>query len=112
MGYNTSMIVRNDSLHDIENDPNFGKSVADAIKQLSPSRHPNGVDVAGRGSATVIETHHADYTTVIAFGGNYASVVHDMCGYSHHKPEFKLRLLQELAADLGYRLVKKKPKPP
>ena len=34
MGFNTSMIVLNDSLNEIEEDKDFGRKVAEAISEL------------------------------------------------------------------------------
>lgn len=107
MGFNTTVIVLNDGLSGIENDPDFGKRLAQAILLFSPSK--GRVDVcAGNhvNACSVIETHHADNTAVVAVGGNFASVLGCYPGCLHHKPAFQFELLCELAAEMGYHLVK------
>lgn len=112
MGYNTSMIVLNDALGSIEKDQEFGKKVAEAIRHLTLGRpNPFGLDISSGSdvnAASVIETHHADCTTVLAFGGNCASVLFDTFGYRHNEVDMQKRMLEEWANKLGYRLVKKK----
>ncbi len=67
MGFNTTVVILNDSLHDIEHDPDFGKNLAQAIYFLSSNNEPFHVSSNGSSNAAiVIETHHADYTTLIA----------------------------------------------
>ena len=60
MGYNTSMIIMNDGLHYIEEDPDFGRKLASAVSQLSLNMHPSwGIDVSAGphvNAATVIES--------------------------------------------------------
>lgn len=110
MGFNTSMIIMNDALDAIEKDPEFGKKVVEAVRRVHREHDidiPSGPNV---NAATVIETHHADVTTILAFGGNYATIIHETYGYRHHDPDFKLRLLKELAESLGFTIAKKKGK--
>jgi hypothetical protein len=123
MGYNTSMIVLNDALHAIKEDHEFGAKVYDAVGQLNVynrataagrprlSSHLGGVDISSGcnvNAATVIETHHADNTTLLAVGGNCASILHETFGYCHNESGMQVRLLQEWAEKLGYRVVKKR----
>lgn len=79
MGLNTTVVVLNDALGDIAEDPEFGKRLADAI---ASARRGKPVNVAAHGShgiscnaACVIETHHADYDVLVKVGGNTGSVV-------------------------------------
>lgn len=122
MGYNTTVMVLNDALGYIEKDPKFGENLAKAIYQKSGLRD-KGVDVPAhayvdgepRGvhcnAATVIETHHADGTAIVAVGQNYGTKL-DECYYvgRHDLYEGQLKILQQLASYMGYRLVKKAPK--
>lgn len=122
MGFNTSMIVMNDAVHVIRDDPTFGKNVADAICKLSlPAEYRGhrggdwGIDVSSRNhatAATVIESHHADYDTVIAFGGNRGLVlskaVHPNIYGKPEDPE-KVKYLRAMAEEMGFTL-RRKPK--
>lgn len=111
MGYNSTVLVLNDALNEIANDPQFGKNLADAIQRLSLSkkhRGKYGVDIgAGNhaNAATAIETHHADGNAIVAVGGNYASVMGYTAG-THHQEGDKLSTLKSLARELGYSLRK------
>jgi hypothetical protein len=113
MGFNTTVIVLNDALDQIEKDPNFGKNLSRAIMSL-PIKG-GSVDVhAGNhcNAAAVIESHHADYSALVLVGGNYGSVVGKSFGWSHHEKEAQLCMLKNILDDLGYRIVKKSvPKP-
>jgi hypothetical protein len=82
MGWNTTVVVLNDALDFIENDPEFGRRLAQAIVRC----HSSGpMDVAAHSSrggihcnaARVIETHHADCTVKVEVGGNTGSVVRE-----------------------------------
>lgn len=114
MGYNTSVVVMNDSLDAIAKDEFFGKKLADAITLVacrSADRiYNNDRNVSALGhcnAVTVIESHHADYTHLIAVGGNYGTDLGFVGGYTHHTEDAKVRLLQQLADNMGYRIVKK-----
>lgn len=117
MGYNTTVIVLNDALHEIERDPQFGKKLSDAILKHACSRAADvrrGVDVSAGNhinAATVIESHHADGNAIVAIGGNCGSIVGHTFG-THHKPEDREKILRELANQLGYTLRKKKQRIP
>lgn len=102
VGYNTSILLLNDKLGEIEEDPAFGKKLSDACRERLPYRMPGGL--------LVIETHHADYASLIQVGGNTASVLAGTVGYQRTDEVVKLCLLREMAAALGYE-VRRKPKP-
>lgn len=107
MGYNTTVVVMNDALNEIKNDPKFGEKLSQAVMKVvfgSP------VDVAAlnyMNAATVIESHHADGTAIVAVGGNYG-VVLGYVGGDPNTEEGKLHILKELARRMGYNLTKKK----
>tara|TARA_Y100000310_G_scaffold341389_2_gene440370 strand:- start:586 stop:936 length:351 start_codon:yes stop_codon:yes gene_type:complete len=111
MGYNTTVIVYNDALNSIEDDKDFGKSLAKAVKSLSISdgRHVDVPSGCHCNAAMVVETHHADQTQVIAVGGNCGQVVGwgGSWRLDMRKPEDKIELLKNLADQLGYNLSKK-----
>jgi hypothetical protein len=108
MGFNTSMIVLNDALYAIEKDTEFGKKVADAVSNL-PQQH--GVDICSgcnANAATVVETHHADGTKLLAFGGNCVTDLGVVHAFRHNEEDVQVLLLQMLAEKLGYKVVKKR----
>jgi hypothetical protein len=101
MGYNTTILVLNDALTHIENDPDFGKKLCKAIRELGVMggmrRGPINVPVGGHANpVTVIETHHADQTALIAVGGNNATVFFTIPGCRHGDKETQYRLSEEL----------------
>lgn len=72
MGLNTTVLVLNDNLADIEKDEKLGSLLATCIKQMhNPERWLSPV---GHG-VYVVETHHADDVAILAVGGNTARVV-------------------------------------
>ena len=82
MGFNATIVVLLDRLHEIENDPEFGKKLAQAIRYRSsfpddskrwPGHRPFGAEATGQ--TQVIEVHHADSQMVIAVGGNTGRVL-------------------------------------
>ncbi len=107
MGYNTSMIILNDALYAIEKDKDFGKKVANATNILP---RKGGVDIPSGGNvnaATVIETHHADFTTLLAFGGNCVTQLGEVCAFRHNTEDVQVMILEMLADKLGYKVIKK-----
>lgn len=115
MGYNTSVIVLNDALETIAEDPYFGKRLRDAVHSVGvndgkpidiPAVSPQGAIHCN--AATVIETHHADCTSVVTIGGNCGQVLGITYGWRNDlsKEEDKIRILKALAYDLGYTIRK------
>ena len=105
MGFNTSVLILNDALHEIKEDKEFGEKLYYAVGDL---RH--GVSIRLPGSSTkVVETHHADAYSIVAFGGNTAwplGVVY--CSPRVGNEDGNVTLLRELAASMGY-YIRKKP---
>ena len=99
MGYNTTVLVLNDALHEIENDPEFGKKLVAAIRMMAikPDKKRIDITVGNHGNAvSVIETHHSSATAVVAMGGNYGNVLY--LGYGideHHTKEAQWDLLEK-----------------
>lgn len=118
MGFNTTVVVLNDALGTIENDPKFGKRLADAIAKLSIS-NGEGIDVAAHtpaggihcNAATVIETHHAEGTAIVAIGGNYGTKLGEVYKRTHHEPGDDIEIFRMLADQRGYTLQPKKKLP-
>ncbi len=116
MGWNTTLVIYNDALGDIEKDPEFGKNVANAVRELHGVQHTDRstVDIpAGRHSnaGMAIETHHADRTALVSVGGNLGVLQMTAPGWDHHTLEGRERLLREWAREQGFRLVKASEKP-
>ena len=118
MGFNTSVVVLNDALQYIKDDPEFGKKLAEAIGKLSlPPEHRGerggswGVDVSAgmhANAATAIESHHADYESIIAFGGNMGRILSPAIRpYGKEGDSVEVKYLRELADQLGFTLRKK-----
>lgn len=102
MGFNTTVVVLNDALHEIKNDPDFGRKLYDAV--LCVQRGPQDVSAGNHCNAvSVIESHHADGFHLIAVGGNYGLDL----GYVGSWQADPDQMLRALADRRGYRLVKK-----
>lgn len=99
MGLNTAMIIRNDFLHDIETDAEFGKKVAEAVRAQGDERH-----MRYHGQAfTILPSQHADYVQIIAISGNTIRYFGTGGGWRDSDEE----ILARLADSRGFKLVKK-----
>jgi hypothetical protein len=115
MGLNSAILLLNDALHDIENNPiEFTKKVVQAIQGSGFSLSKKGVDI-GVGShgnaATLFHMAHADEHQVYLVGGNQAVPIERGCTYisGYEDPQkTNLKLLKQMADAAGYRLVKKR----
>lgn len=106
MGFNTTVIVLNDALHAIAEDPAFGKKLAAAVMSLG-SRDKYAATISAMNhvnAATAVETHHADSFAVVAIGGNMGAVLGYGGGYRNTNEE----ILKALASSMGF-VVHKKP---
>jgi hypothetical protein len=106
MGFNTTVIVLNDALHAIAEDPQFGKKLAAAVMSLGSGRKYDAVISAMNhvNAATAIESHHADAFSVVAIGGNMGAVLGYGGGYRNTNEE----ILKALASSMGF-VVHRKP---
>ena len=95
MGFNTAVIVRNDFLHEIKDDPQFGEKLYGAIIS-------NGREYHGQGFS-VLPSQHADYMQVVTIGGNSIRSL----GFGGSWTAEDKDILKALAASMGYRLVKR-----
>ncbi len=108
MGFNTTVVVMNDALQDIQDDPDFGKKLVAAISKRIICDKPIGVSAGCHSNAaTVIELHHADIQTIVAIGRNYGREIGYVSGWITPTTE---NVLKELARNLGYVIFKKKGK--
>lgn len=112
MGYNTTVVVMNDALDDIERDPNFGRNLVRAVLKAGCYGEEACVPAGGHTCAAVaVESHHADQAAVVIVGDNrgrrlmlsYAG----LCSMDDDKIE--LSLLERLAHERGFDLVKRRP---
>jgi hypothetical protein len=107
MGFNTTVVVMNDALEYIRNDPEFGSKLADAALRIWGSDQPEDVSAGCFiNAATVIESHHADGMIPVLVGGNHGTVVKGCC-VGFRSEAYEMDLLKALANKLGYRLTKK-----
>lgn len=110
MGFNSTIVVMNDAVGDIEKDPDFGKNLARAIASGKTK-----VDVRAGSSinaATVISNNHADYTSLVAVGGNCGTYLTGVYSFRHNEEAVQVELLKAFADKLGYKVVKKSPTVP
>ena len=96
MGFNTAVIIRNDFLHQIKDDPEFGQKVYGAI--ISNGRGP----YHGQ-SFDVLPSDHADNTQIVAIGGNSIRTL----GYGGDWGAEDETILRNLAHRMGFKLVRK-----
>lgn len=98
MGFNSTLVVLNDQLDSIRDDPQFGRKVHDACSRVIMSDEPIRIYPG----AMAVETHHADGMLVIAVGGNTAKVL----GYGGDWRCTPEDMVRSLADGLGFRLVR------
>lgn len=111
MGRNTTILILNDAFSEINKDPaGWWEATKQAALQeyLFKSQHKTGVEY-GFGSHSngfrVICEDHADYTNLIAVGGNHASSllrVHN--DGKHHSEQEQADLLLLAVQTMGYEL--------
>lgn len=119
MGFNTVVLVLNDAVHEISKDPAFGKKLAEAIhaqpgRDAGHARYQGTEDVSAGShcsAATVISSRHADDMQVVAIGGNTGVYLGTTYGFPHDDAG-KIKLLKQLAEQMGYSLRKKPSKMP
>lgn len=111
MGFNTVMIVMNDALHAIAEDPDFGKNVSRAeggswgrkrFGDCPTVSVPSGCHV---NAAELFPSFHADDLHVFIAGWNGLICVATGRGRPTEE-ETQLQLLRQWAEKFGYRLTK------
>ena len=75
MGNQTTLVILNDALHDIRNDPEFGNRLYNATLGQNGGRFNTIPAGTYANAAEIIETHHAGSDVLILAGGNTANVV-------------------------------------
>ena len=116
MGFNTGVLILNDSMDGITEKPeefaaNF-MAAFHAFNDLSNHGKPQFFRVGNCvNGGTIFHMAHADVTSAYAIGGNCTSKL--ATGYNggkHHTDADKLDLLKQIAAELGYTVSKKRKK--
>jgi len=75
MGWITTIVIRNDCLHNIENDKDFGKTLDKRIREQLRANTTVSVPSGGSHAADVVAQRHNNQTTFICVTGNTAFVV-------------------------------------
>ena len=105
MGWNTSLMIMNDALSNLETDRGFGKRLHSAILQMGGSpQKPIDVPIGGHvNGCLVIESHHADHCIPILVGGNHAWPI-EKCFVRWSAADPERQLLHALAEKHGFEL--------
>lgn len=99
MGYNSVVLILNDRLNEISR-PDFGKNLADAIREISGTGEP--VELRGQfGQTMVLSCQHADIMQIVAVGGNTGRVI----GTGSYD-DTDDQLLQKMAKRAGYKFTR------
>ena len=106
MGNNATILLLTDQLDSIERDPEgFVREMVNRIQSLGFS---DRMEEFHPGQSTVMSVAHADTVTVLAVGGNHATVLGRVYnGGKHHTAEDEEFILKRLADEHGFRLVRK-----
>lgn len=99
MGFNTTLVLMNDRLKDVKDDPEFGKSLASAVEEFSLSDvrpYPTGHGLY------IIEKHESSLASVLVATNNGAECIMMLKDVK----DVKQTIMRELAKELGYRMVK------
>lgn len=109
MGFNTAVIILNDSVHMADENPHVGTDLYHAVCNARADDKFSGAIAVqkNRGVATLgyaLPSQHADTIQIVAVGGNQIRTL----GFSYSNDDEVI--LRTLADKLGFRLVKKKQK--
>ena len=107
MGFNSTVVILNDYLHDIEKDPEFGRKLSLMIAEhgydeLRAARRSQGMYAPG---TQVLGVHHADCVHLFAVGCNHGRDLGNVAHWTQMDNDEKI--LRELADRLGYHIRKK-----
>jgi len=108
VGYNTTIVILNDALDSIKDDPDFGNKVYKAIVNagiyINPDEKKYRHDLAinglnNRQVGSVIDVHHADDTAILAVGANCGSHLHYHLGWGHTDQKVRDQIIMEMERD-------------
>jgi len=100
MGFNTAVIIKNDYMHTIQDDKDFGEKLCDSIYYSGWNKTRNL-----HNSFSTLPSQHADTMQVVLIGGNSIRSL----GYSNWNST-DIEILRDLADQFGYKLTKKREK--
>jgi len=106
MGFNSTVLILNDRLSEIEREPE--RFVKEMVYGIHLSGRPEDQVDFSPGQSIVMSCEHADRVTILAVGGNCATIMgkfHN--GGHHHTKGDQESLLKMLADEYGFRLVRK-----
>lgn len=107
MGINTTVLILNDYLHDIEKDEGFGFRLSGGIQAHNLGSKSDLY--IGHGTK-IISSVHADYSSLLVVGENTGSRLAISKNYKIPESDVNLELLKQAADNLGYKLIKKSKK--
>lgn len=116
MGYNTVLVLLNDALTGIRNDPNFGDNLYLAVLHAIGGKRQDVPAGSYCNAVSIVGQDHADTYRCYIAGGNTAM---DLGVVGHWSPYFRDNLneqerkemfLKNLADNLGFRVVRKRKK--
>ncbi len=113
MGHNSVVVVRNDALDTIErHGQEFASNMVRAIygkRLLDPSWNGDFATSTHANPAQVVWNEHADWTGLIAVGGNHGTVIGRVPNRGlHRERDQQIAVLQTVAYQLGFNLVPRK----
>lgn len=111
MGFNTGVLILNDAMHNMEQDPKgFVDNFMEAFHKFQRTHEPTDFALGNHvNGATVFHMAHADVTGVHAIGGNHTTKLYTAYnGGRHHTDADKHALLKALADEMGYTIAKKR----
>jgi hypothetical protein len=101
MGYNTTIVLYNDALDQIEKDPQLGRSIGAAVRQVACRYGAVDVPAGNHSNAMrVIESHHADTTALVAVGANTGSVLRNFYGFRSGDLDWQESMLKTWLAEV------------
>jgi hypothetical protein len=110
MGFQSTLLIRNDCLHEIAADKDFGTKVSDAVSQ-GWGHFPVDISSGHCGNAsTVVESHHSDGMVALVAGGGTISRLGYKGDYPTDPQSIKdlKTLLNNVCAEYGLRVIKTK----
>lgn len=114
MGFNSTLVIRNDAAGMIEKDTDFGAKVIDGIRRFDRSKDPVRISSFCSDAARVVACDHdRSFQGLVVglcsawsmgFAGSWSERMRDCMTEEQRKIEF----LRNMADALGYRLVKRR----